>query len=110
MPAGKRGFQPGQSGNPNGRKAGTPNKTTEDLRNMIKLILENHFSLESIEEDLKKLDSDKKLNFMVKLLEFTLPKLRSTEITSDLEKLSDSELDKVIKQIKTLAYDQIRKN
>lgn len=103
-------FKPGQSGNPSGRKPGTPNKTTEELREMIKSIIETHFDLDAIEADLKKLDSDKRLNLMLKLLEFTIPKLRSTEVTSDLEKLTDEQLDKIISQIKAINYEQIRKN
>jgi len=103
-------FKPGQSGNPSGRKLGTPNKTTEELRDMIKSIIETHFDLDTIEADLKKLDADKRLNLMVKLLEFTIPKLRSTEVTSELEKLTDEQLDKIIDQIKTISYESIGKN
>lgn len=103
-------FKPGQSGNPSGRKPGIPNKSTEELREMIKSIIETHFDADTLEADLKKLDPDKRLNIMLKLLEFTIPKLRSTEVTSDLEKLTDEQLDKIINQINAIGYEQIGKD
>lgn len=88
-----------------GRKAGTPNKDTKELRERITELIDNNF--DSIQADLEALPPEKRLDFLVKLFEYALPKLNRTEFEAIVE---TSESDNT--QPKTLAdwYDANRSN
>ena len=60
-----------------GRKKGTPNKTTGQFKESIDLILESE--LERFKTDLDQLEPKERVNVILKLLEFTVPKLQRTE-------------------------------
>lgn len=55
-----------------GRKKGTANKVTKDLRLLLKELLEKEFC--SIEEHLQQVESKERLELLVKLLPYALPK------------------------------------
>ncbi|HUX92924.1 MAG TPA: hypothetical protein VMV36_03890 [Ignavibacteriaceae bacterium] len=81
-----RGPGKGNTNNPNGRPAGTPNKTTKQAKEILNKILFDE--LPNIKEalaDIKAKDKYKYLDTFVKLLSFALPK--KTDLTSDDEKL-----------------------
>ncbi len=61
-----------------GRKAGTPNKITTDLRKRIALLIEDNF--ETIEADFQQLDSEKRLIVLERYLKYCLPPLHSISI------------------------------
>lgn len=85
----------GHTNNPNGRPKGKPNKVSTDLKAVIKKIVENQF--ETIEKDLKAMDSKDRINTVLKLTEYILPKQRETRI--DLSNLSDDEVDDLIQKV-----------
>lgn len=58
-----------------GRKKGTPNIMTSELRNILKSILLNR--LESMEEHLENLDSKEQLELLVKLMPYVFPKVHT---------------------------------
>lgn len=65
----------GKTGNPNGRPKGVPNKTTSTVRSwLVQLINDNR---ELIERDFKKLEPDKRLLMLEKLLPYLMPKVES---------------------------------
>jgi len=86
-----------------GRKKGTPNKVTKDLRQRITDLLEKNF--ERIESDFNKLDSEKRLIILEKYLKYSLPPLQTVnvqaEIKSQLEALSDEQLTQLAEKIIT---------
>lgn len=84
-------FEKGKSGNPNGRKSGTPNRVTSDLRQRILGLLDKNF--DSLEADIKDLEPRERVNAWTKLLEYVVPKLQRTETVIDLSQLSDSEIE-----------------
>jgi hypothetical protein len=78
-----------------GRTKGTPNRTTKELKEMIHNIVE--VQLDTIEEDLQDLDPKDRLNILLKLVEYVLPKQREQKI--DFSNLSDAEIDELINRI-----------
>lgn len=84
-------FEKGKSGNPNGRKPGTPNRVTGDFRQRIQQLLDDQFN--QLQEDFQTLDPKERVNAFIRLLEYTTPKLQRTETTVDLSKLSDEDVE-----------------
>ncbi|MFW6275486.1 MAG: DUF5681 domain-containing protein [bacterium] len=78
-------FKKGQSGNLAGRPKGKPNKQTQETRELITSIIEEHFSSEKLQDDLEKLEPRDRLNFLSKLLEFIVPKLTRGELSAEVE-------------------------
>ena len=81
-PNGNPNWGPGKSGNPNGRKAGVPNKNTMAIReayqHLIEMNLENMTAwISQIAAD----DPNKAMDTMIKLSEYIIPKLARTEMT-----------------------------
>ena len=61
-----------------GRQKGTPNKATANLRDTIQEIIERQF--ETLESDLEELEGKDRIAFVLKLIEYILPKQRETKI------------------------------
>jgi len=75
-------FKPGQSGNPNGRPAGVPNRTSQKVRDAYQMLLENNLDNMSMWLAQVAADSpERALDLMLKLSEYILPKLARTETT-----------------------------
>ena len=75
-------FQPGQSGNPNGRPKGSKNKVTQEIRqayqNLIEMNLDNMSEwIGSIAEE----DPAKAMDTLIKLSDFIIPRLARQEVT-----------------------------
>lgn len=80
-----------------GRQKGTPNRTTASIREwLIDVIGKNQ---RQIEKDLKELEPGARLQVLVKLLPFVVPKMESINATIDIEKMTDEQLDMVINEI-----------
>lgn len=71
-------FTKGKSGNPNGRKAGTPNAVTGALRERVQALLDAQF--ERLVSDLETLEPKDRINTWLKLAEYVLPKLNRSEV------------------------------
>lgn len=93
----------GQSGNNAGRKKGTFNKTTTDLRQWINLFIEE--SRQQIKEDWQTLEPKDRIQLFEKLLKYALPTLQATTLTSDFDKLTDQQLDHIINELKNTKHD-----
>jgi len=63
----------GKTNNPNGRPKGRPNKITKDLREILKSIISQE--LEKIPETLKGLSDKERLDVVLKLLPYILPRI-----------------------------------
>ena len=62
----------------NGRTPGTQNKTTKEIRETFKNLLENN--LEQVQNDLDSLEPKDRVLFLLKLTSFVIPTLRSIEV------------------------------
>ena len=86
-------FKKGQSGNPKGRKKGSKNKTTEEIREAFKQLIES--SLPDIQKWLQQVAAEnpkEALKIVEAYSDFILPKLQRTELSSG----QDKPLSKVI--------------
>ena len=61
-----------------GRKKGTPNKANQQLREWIGHLIDGNRDL--VEKDLKKLSPKDRMDAIIRLLEYKLPRLNRTEI------------------------------
>ena len=88
-------YKKGQSGNLKGKPQGAKNKVTLELKERVKLLIENNF--DKIEADIKKLKPQERVQAIIKLMEFVIPKQlrQETEINSDLKKDISQAFDKL---------------
>lgn len=85
-------FQPGQSGNPAGKPKGAKNKTSEQLRRVLREFLSAN--LDSLQESYSQLGPKDKIRFIIDLVKVVLPPPVS------IEKLSPEQMQDLYEQIK----------
>lgn len=73
-------FQSGTSGNPSGRQKGAGNKEVKALRERINQLLDDNF--EQVLKDFRSLEPKARVQAFIKLMEFSLPRLKSIEGTA----------------------------
>lgn len=86
-------FKKGQSGNPKGRRKGSVNKTTEEIRLAFQALIES--SLPDIQKWLQEVAAEspeKALSIVERYSDFILPKLQRTELSGG----GDKPLTKVV--------------
>ena len=90
-------FTQGQSGNPQGRKQGVPNKTTSKLREMLSQTVNGYFGSNEFQEDWRALDSRDRVKFAIDLMNFILPKMTSAnlDVTEEMKRSFASELSRL---------------
>lgn len=72
-----------------GRKKGTPNRTTKEMKEMINMIVSGHLeNVDDVLSDIQKEDPDKYLSLLFKFMEFVVAK--KTDVTSDDEAIKPS--------------------
>jgi 23S rRNA C2498 (ribose-2'-O)-methylase RlmM len=85
-----------------GRKKGTPNKTPQEVKEIMQLFLENQF--EKLDEVFEQLKPRDKINSIIKMLPYIVPKQMQMDLTAthiqepqyDLSKLTTEELLKLV--------------
>lgn len=89
-------FKKGISGNTLGRPIGAKGKN--NLREFITEFLEHN--TERIKRDFELLEPKDRIVLFEKLLKYSLPTLQSTALSTNLDKLTDTELDIIIQELK----------
>jgi len=84
---GKKLFKPGQSGNPNGRPKGLPNKDIRKMREWINNYLDNEENQQRFIDALNKLKPRDYIMAIIKLMAFVIPKARHPENEYDGERI-----------------------
>ena len=87
----------GKTGNPNGRPKGSPNKTTQSVREWLTRLIDDN--REQIRKDLAALEPKERLQVLEKFMQYTVPKMQSVEARVDIDGLSDSQIDQVINEL-----------
>jgi len=85
--------------NRRGRKAGSTNKTTQQLRALIQSFIEDN--VQDVQTQYNKLSAKDKLAFFDKLLRFVLP-----APAEELQTLSDETLDRLIYKLKNAEHER----
>lgn len=91
-------YKKGESGNLSGRPVGASNKSTNKLRDWITEFLEDN--KDRIKEDWLLLEPKDRIVLFEKLLKYSLPTLQATTINSEFDNMTDTELDKIISELK----------
>jgi len=99
-------FKTGISGNPNGRPNGTPNKATGSIRQRINAFLSDNW--EQMEKDFEALEPKDRLLFYEKLMQYGVPKLQSTSLSTNYDLMTDEQLNFIIEKL--LSHEQTTEN
>lgn len=99
------GLKKGMTNNPNGRKPGTPNKVTKDLRKWINGFIESQ--TDQIQRDWQQLEPKDRIILFERLLKYSLPTLQATSLTTDFEKMTDEQLDQIINELQKQSNENI---
>ena len=75
------GLRKGQTNNPNGRPTGVPNRMTKELRKILKDFISGE--LEKLPRYMRKLPKTKRIEILVKLLPYILPKIEAVDCEFD---------------------------
>lgn len=87
-----------------GRAKGTPNKVTSNLREWVSDLIDCNRA--QVKKDLKALEPKDRLIIIERLLAYVMPKVQSIDASLSIERLTDEQLDRVIKQL----TEEIRNN
>ena len=87
----------GQTGNPNGRPVGTPNRVTTEMKTWLSGLIDKN--RRQIEKDLKKLEPKDRLMILERLMQYTVPKMQAVTAQIDLNTLSDEQLNILINEL-----------
>lgn len=66
-----------------GRKVGTPNKTTNEMREKLTLLLENNFS--KLQSDIDKLEPKDRVKTLLEISKFVVPTLKATDLSLNMD-------------------------
>lgn len=77
-------FIKGESGNPAGRPIGAANNISTVIKEQIDAILTSKFTTDQIEQDIATLEPKDRLTVYLKLLEYSIPKMKASDIKLDI--------------------------
>lgn len=69
-----------------GRPKGSQNKLNAELRKRVNDLLGDYFDKGKFESDLKEMEAKDRAGLMIKLVDYSLPKLKSIEVTGETER------------------------
>lgn len=96
-------FEKGNKFGKGSSRKGIPNKATSEVRKVFEGLVKNN--LEQMEVDLKGLNAEARLNVIIKIASFILPKLNSVEIEATHSGFENSELINKLLKIDESEYE-----
>lgn len=87
-------FKKGQVTNPDGRPKGKPNRTNEQIRELVLNFIDKN--IDKLQTDFEALEPKERLNFIERLFKHVLP-----APLHELERLTDVQLDELITRLKS---------
>ena len=69
-----------------GRKKGTPNRVTSELRDRVNYLIEDNF--EKVIQDIESLEPKDRIDVFIKLLDYAIPKLQRVDNFSVTQKIN----------------------
>jgi len=69
-----------------GRKAGTPNKATTEIKEAFQMLLEDN--LPTLKRDISSLEPKERVKFMLDLASFIIPKMKSVDLKDKAETIT----------------------
>lgn len=85
-----------------GRKHGSKNKISQDIREAFKKLIEDNIA--GLQNDLDTLDPQQRLKILIDLSAYVIPKLKQSDITASIETSNNSDL---ISRLMSLSDEQI---
>ena len=64
-----------------GRKAGSLNRATKDIRDAFTLLIENN--IDTLQEDLNGLEPKERVKLLLDMAQFVVPKMKSVDLKAD---------------------------
>jgi hypothetical protein len=68
-----------------GRKAGSLNRATKDIRDAFTLLIQNN--IDTLQKDLDSLEPKERVKLLLDMAQFVVPKLRSVDLKTDEEEI-----------------------
>lgn len=88
-----KGFKTG------GRQKGTPNKATKFGRDAISDFINDYISTGMLSNDFRNVDADKRLDFIIKIASFIIPKPQSIDMSVNGTLAHKTAIDDVLAQL-----------
>jgi len=89
-----------------GRKKGTPNKTTQEIRDKFSLLLSNN--IDTLQNDINQLEPKDRIKTLIDISKFVIPTLKATELKMNNEDNQDNEDKRVQIVFKEITKEHVK--
>jgi len=94
----------GQTGNPNGRPKGAPNKVTTDLKKWVNDLVSDNLS--TMKDDLKKLEAKDRLVILERFMQYSIPKQQQISVEAQIQAEYDA-MERLLNNMPEKAINEI---